>query len=154
MKTFLQFIEMVEDKPYYHGSFNKLSVGTLMTGRRETYEKDWAKNPWYKVLHTHKPAGMLAHKDAVFMTDNIDDLDMSGSPTNWIFTLKALGPVERHDMNWISEIESLLSDDKKEDDEEVIEAAINYWNGTPHPNESVWEYLTPSAKIVKVEEGF
>lgn len=154
MITFTQFVETIEDKPYYHGSFNKLSVGTVMNGRREDYEKDWGDNPWYQILHTHKPAGMLHHKNAVFMTDNVDDLDATGSPTDWIFTLKALGPVEKHDMNWISEIEALLSDGKKQDDEEIIRAAINYWNGTPHHNESVWEYLTPSAKIVKVEEGF
>jgi hypothetical protein len=65
-----------------------------------------------------------------------------------------LGVVEKHDMNWISEIESLLSEGKDKNDEEVIKAAISYWNGTPHSNESVWEYLTPSARIVKVEEGF
>jgi hypothetical protein len=38
------------------------------------------------------------------------------------------------------------------DDPKVIEAASNYWNGTPHYNEQVWEYLTPFAKIISVEK--
>ena len=33
-----------------------------------------------------------------------------------------------------------------------VVAAANYWNGTPHYNEQVWEYLTPFAKIISVEE--
>ena len=154
MKTFAEYLESVEDKPYYHGSFNKLTVGTVLHGRKQEYEKDWGDNAWYQILHTHKPADMLHHRDAVFMVDNIDDMDVSGSPTEWIFTLQPLGVVEKHDMNWISEIESLLSEGKDKNDEEVIKAAISYWNGTPHSNERVWEYLTPSARIVKVEEGF
>lgn len=31
----------------------------------------------------------------------------------------------------------------------IQEAALNYWNGVPHPNESVWEYLTPKAEVIK-----
>ena len=88
------------------------------------------------------------------MVDDIDDIDLAGGATNWIFRLKPLGPVERHDINWTSEIESLLSEGHGEADKEVIEAAKNYWTGEPHPNESAWEYLTPSAKIVEVEKGF
>lgn len=33
---------------------------------------------------------------------------------------------------------------------EIKEAALNYWNGTPHYNESLWKYLTPKATITKV----
>ncbi len=32
------------------------------------------------------------------------------------------------------------------------QAAKNYWNGVPHHDENVWEYLTPKAEILKVEE--
>ena len=63
-----------------------------------------------------------------------------------------MGKVQRHDLNWGSEISSLVGDGHAFDSEEVMEAASNYWAGIPHYNESVWEYLTPAAKIVKVEE--
>jgi hypothetical protein len=46
----------------------------------------------------------------------------------------------------------LLSDGHDMLSKQVQEAALNYWNGVPHYNESVWEYLTPQAKILAVEE--
>jgi hypothetical protein len=56
----------------------------------------------------------------------------------------------------MSEIDLIFSeayDNGTQEDEETIEkvknAALNYWNGTPHYNESVWEYLTTSAKVIK-----
>jgi hypothetical protein len=55
-------------------------------------------------------------------------------------------------MNWGSEISMLLSDGHEFDSDEVIDAANNYWNGVPHTDEQLWEYLTPKAKILEVEE--
>jgi len=46
----------------------------------------------------------------------------------------------------------LISDGYAIDSPEVKNAAKKYWAGVPHYNESVWEYLTPSAKITAVEE--
>jgi hypothetical protein len=68
---------------------------------------------------------MLSHKESVFMCDNDDDLDAE------------ISGLFRYDPDNIEAIE---------------EAANNYWNGVPHHSESFWEYLTPSAKIVKVEK--
>jgi hypothetical protein len=45
----------------------------------------------------------------------------------------------------------LIGDGYTVDSEQVQAAAENYWAGVPHPNETVWEYLTPRARIVKVE---
>jgi uncharacterized NAD(P)/FAD-binding protein YdhS len=58
--------------------------------------------------------------------------------------------VSKHDVNWISEIESLISDNVKEDALEVVQAAKNYWDGVPHQDEQLWEYITTSAKIMSV----
>jgi hypothetical protein len=54
-------------------------------------------------------------------------------------------------MNWGSEISMLVSDGYDIDSDEIRYAAEQYWAGNPHTNESVWEYLTPAARIVKVE---
>ena len=140
-----------EPKTYYHGSMEPLPVGTILRPNPE-YEKNWQSTDFYNALEFNKPAGMLSHKDSVFMCDNTDDIDAAGGGTEWLFTVKPLGPVQRHDVNWSSEISMLISDhDMTFDDPEVEQAADNYWQGVPHPNEQVWEYLTPSAEIIAVE---
>jgi len=97
------------------------------------------------------------------MCDNPDDIDNAGGGTEYLFTVQPLGPVQKHDINWGSEIEMIVSEHYGEDGDDDVstsselenkikQCALNYWNGVPHPNESVWEYLTPQAKILAVEE--
>ena len=45
----------------------------------------------------------------------------------------------------------LISDGYDIKSDKVIEAASNYWHGIPHYNESLWEYLTPRAKVIDIE---
>ena len=150
MKTFMQFLES-SGKIFYHGSMDNLPVGTILTPRNE-YEKDWQNTDFYKPLEMYRPPHMLAHKDSVFMCDNIDDIDLAGGGTEYVFTVQPIGKIEKHDLNWSSEISALIGDGKHITDPEVKEAAENYWNGIPHHNESVWEYLTPKAKIIRTQE--
>lgn len=138
-------------KRYYHGSMNELPVGTILTPRND-YENNWGSTDFYAALEKYRPAGMLAHKDSVFMCDNDEDVDLAGGGTDWLFIVEPQGTVQRHDLNWGSEVSMLVSDGYDIDSTEVANAAKNYWEGTPHPAESVWEYLTPAAKIVSVEE--
>ena len=86
------------------------------------------------------------------MVADPDDIDLAGGGTEWMFTVKPLGPIQRHDINYGSEIESLISDGYEKDSFEVENAAKNYWVGLPHVNEQVWEYLTTSAEILEVEK--
>lgn len=138
-------------KTYYHGSMTELPVDTVLTPRHETYEQDWQNTDFYRPLEKYRPKNMLSHKQSVFMCDNPDDVDLAGGGAKWLFTVEPEGPVQKHDMNWSSEISGLISDGYSIDSDEVRAAAENYWNGKPHYNESVWEYLTPKARIVKVE---
>lgn len=138
-------------RPLYHGSMQQLEVGTILSPRNQAYEDDWGHTGFYEYLEKYRPSNSIAHRDAVFMVDNEDDVDVAGGGTEWLFTVQPLGPVERHDMNWGSEI-SMLLDDEHNNQDKIKQAAINYWNGVPHTNESVWEYLTTSAKILHVEE--
>ena len=139
------------EKIYYHGSSVDLPVGTILSPR-DTYEDNWASTDFYTILELYRPPNMLSHKQAVFMCENDEDVDLAGGATDWLFTVKANGPVQKHDMNWSSEISMLISDGYDEDSPEVEEAANNYWSGIPHSSEQVWEYLTPSATILSVEE--
>ena len=137
-------------KKYYHGSSDNLPIGTILTAR-VGYESDWEHTDFYNVLEHYRPSNQLSHKQSVFMCDNPDDLDAAGGGTDWVFTLKPLGPVQKHDLNWSSEISCLIGDGFTIDSKEVEQAAKNYWSGVPHTDESLWEYLTPSAIILDVE---
>jgi hypothetical protein len=142
-------------KKYYHGSNTKLPVGTILRPN-PNYESDWSHTDFYQVLEDNRPENMLAHKHSVFMCDNPDDIDNAGGGTEWMFTVVPLGPVQRHDLNWGSEISMLVGDEPENSSsyqlrQKIRKAAQNYWNGVPHHSESVWEYLTPSAKIIAVE---
>jgi hypothetical protein len=136
---------------YYHGSMEHLPVGTILKPRGTDYEASWGNTAFYAVLERYRPSHMLGHKHTVFMVSDTDDVDLAGGGTEWLFTVKPLGPVSKHDMNWSSEISMLTDDGHDMDSPQVKKAAENYWQGVPHPNESVWEYLTPAAEILKVE---
>jgi hypothetical protein len=136
---------------YYHGSYQKLPVGTILTPR-DDYENDWGSTDFYAALEKYRPADKLSHKQSVFMVADPDDIDLAGGATDWMLTVVPMGKIQRHDINWGSEISVLISDGHTIDSEQVANAAANYWNGVPHTNESVWEYLTTNAKVVAVEE--
>ncbi len=142
----------LEDMTYYHGSMDHLEVGTVLVPDKD-YEKNWGRNGFYKALKHYRPKHMLGHDQVVFMVTDEDDVDNAGGGTEWLFVVKPLGPVTRHDMNWCGEICLLLEEDEMEDEieEKIKQAADNYWNGVAHPGESMWEYLTPKAEILSVE---
>jgi hypothetical protein len=118
---------------------------------RPDYEQQWGSTDFYAALEHYRPANMLSHRQAVFMCDNPDDVDLAGGGTEWLFTVKPKGPMQRHDLNWGSEISMLIGDGYAIDSPEVKRAATNYWAGVPHTDEQVWEYLAPSAEIIAVE---
>ncbi len=82
------------------------------------------------------------------MVGAADDIELAGGSTEWCLDVEPLGPVSRHDLNWGSEVSCLVSDGKPVDGPEVREAALAYWSGRPHHSESVWEYLTPAARVL------
>ena len=136
---------------FYHGSMDELPVGTVLTPR-DNYEQTWGNTDFYSALERYRPSNMLSHRQGVFMCHDPDDVDLAGGGTEWLFTVVPLGLIQKHDLNWGSEVSMLISDGYAIDSPEVKNAAEKYWAGEPHYNESVWEYLTPSAKITAVEE--
>ena len=146
------YITLVEhsQQVYYHGSHDELPVGTVLAPR-DTYEANWSNTDFYHPLEKYRPVDKLSHAQSVFMCDNPDDVDLAGGATDWLFTVVPQGPIQRHDLNWGSEISMLIGDGYDIDSPEVKAAAQNYWAGVPHPDESVWEYLAPRATITAVE---
>lgn len=140
----------VTAQTFYHGSCDELPIGTVLKGRGDDYDKDWGSTDFYTVLEKYRPNNMLAHKDAVFMVADEDDIDLAGGCTDWLFHVTPHGRVTRHDINWSSEISTIVSNGGNLAELEF--AASNYWNGVPHHDESVWEYICSAATITHVEE--
>lgn len=138
-------------KKYYHGSSDDLPVGTILSPGNDDYDENWGDNLWYKALEMYRPAQYRSHSESVFMVDNDDDIDNAGGGTEYVFTVVPNGPVQRHDMNWMSEIGGKLDDGADMNSDGIKQLVLNYWKGVPHPNESVWEYLTADATIVASE---
>lgn len=136
---------------FYHGSGDKMNPGDVLTARGPLYESDWKDANFYAALERHRPADKLAHRDAVFMVCVVDDVDLAAGGPEYIFEVLPIGPVSKHDMNWSGEIACLISDGLDVNSDEVRQAARSYWVGNPSPNETLWEYLASSAKILRVE---
>lgn len=144
--------ELYEDpQTYYHGSDDELPIGTVLTPRENNYEDNWGHNNWYQALEKYRPSKSRPHSLSVFMVDNEDDLDLAAGGPGFIFRVEPIGEISRHDLNWGSEISGLFDEGYDMFSDEIEEAALNYWNGVPHFNESIWEYLVPKAKIISVE---
>lgn len=141
----------IKGKKYYHGSYDNLPVGTILTPGNDDYENNWGDNLWYKALELHRPQEFRSHSTSVFMVDNDEDVDVAGGATDYLLTVVPNGKVQRHDMNWMSEIGGRLDDGADMQSDEIKQMALNYWKGVPHPNESVWEYLAPEAVVVAAE---
>ena len=88
---------------YYHGSYYELPIGMILTPRSD-YEERWNHTDFYNILEHYRPVNSLSHKKAVFMAKEKDDVDLAGGATDYLVTAIPLGKVEKHDMNWSSDI--------------------------------------------------
>lgn len=142
---------MGEELTLYHGSANAVLLDTLLSGRGDAYERDWLVTDFYSVLEMHRPENKLAHKNAVFLVGDPDDIDAAGGATDWCFEVLVKEVVSRHDLNWCTEISCLVSNGYSAESTEVQDAALAYWEGREHKDAPVWEYLTKVARVVRCE---
>ena len=133
---------------FFHGTYEKLENGITLSGREEEYEKDWSNTDFYKILELFRPEEMISHKSGVFLCHHPDDIDAAGGGTDYICEMKPVGKIQRHDMNWSSEISSIMSDGY--DLEKIEKAASNYWKGVAYGNgkDSLWEYIAEGALVL------
>lgn len=127
-------INTESDRVFYHGSMDYLEVGSVLRPRH-AYAESWSKADFYTVLERYRPKHLLAHAQSVFLCDNPDDVDLAGGGTEWMFEVKPLGSIQRHDLNWSSAISCAVGEGAAE--EALRELAENYWRGVPHPDEPV-----------------
>lgn len=136
---------------YFHGSRTAFETGFALSGRGDGYARDWGETDFYAVLERWRPVGAIAHAEAVFMVGDPDEVDLAGGATEWCLELAPCGQLDRHDMNWSSEISCLMSEGHAVDSPEVRRAAQAYWAGEPHRDENLWEYLARSAVVLACE---
>jgi len=143
---------------FFHGSYDVLPLGTVLSPHKGNFMRTLLPEEMesHFKLELFRPVGSLSRNRAVYMTCCIEDVDTCGGAAEHIYRVMPLGPVEKHDLNWMSEIDlifSELSDAADMEAEDTISrvqmAALNYWEGVPHYNECCWEYLTTLAKITK-----
>lgn len=130
---------------FLHSSLEHLEVGTILKPR-DNYEEVWSQTDFYATLEAYRPSHMLAHHESVFFCTKIEDLDncMEGQ---YLFEIIPNERIERHDMNWSTEISCLMSDGAPE--EKLKEVALKYWHGVAS-SDPLWEYQILSAVITKV----
>jgi hypothetical protein len=143
------YINLVEAprQLFVHYSETELAKGAVLTPRPGT----WWRGEWATVLERYRPADKIPLSKAVFMFDGYErhsKMNVGGGDRHWRFDVKPLGPVERHDARWAFDLDAELDSDG---DEDIIRNyARNYWNGVASEDE-MWEYVTTSAKIIRVE---
>lgn len=142
-------------KSYYHGSGEQLQIGTILVSNKGN--SSFRNEGSHLKLEVFRPNGFISRENCVYMTDNIEDIDNAGGFTNFIYIVKPIGSVSRHDLNWMSEIDCIVSETDDIEDGTVISeiksCALNYWNGVEHDSgEPVWEYLCSSAKVISEVE--
>ena len=98
---------------FLHASFDELDIGTILKPRKN-YEEHWKNTDFYAALEKYRPKEMLAHKEAVFMCTSAEDLDNSMGG-EFIFEVTPDTRIERHDMNWSSEVSCLVCDNAPEE---------------------------------------
>ena len=139
---------MITGKPFYHGTYGYHQAGTVWSGRGASYHDEWSLLSHYEALHANAPEGAIAHRDAVFMCDNVNDIDTCGGATEVVALMRPLGPVTRHDICWTGHISLLLDEGRGIDDPEVVAACHGYWAGAPMGPTPIWEYITTRAEVL------
>jgi hypothetical protein len=132
---------------YYHGSYDELSIGTILRPR-DDYDSHWYDLDCKSILEKYRPANQLPFSQVVFMCDNVDDIDNAGGATDYIYLVKPVGQIWRHDVGWQTAITIAMENNPREED--LKSMADHYWQGLPnHQYGPVWEYCARGAVIVE-----
>lgn len=131
----------------FHGSELELDIGTIVTRPENRYVN--LKEPYEAFLEATRPENMISRDEAVFMVDKEDDIDPAGGSTEFVYLVEPIGPVQSHDMNWLTEVQICLEDD---DHDGAYLNAKKYWSAEeyPFPENRLVEYLAKSFKVLEL----
>ena len=131
---------------YYHGSQTEFKVGFVLKPQNE-----YTSSPEVKTLEDlfekHRPKGKLSRSKSVFLVDDPDLIDYAGGYDDFIYVVEPIGKVEKSDLGWYTEVDTIMHDDYDEAD--LLQMIRNYWDGVPYriAEHGLFEYRCGSAVI-------
>ena len=172
----MRLLELTIPKILYHGSPSPLKIGKAYRVRHwSTTNQGGTTKDVEAILEKYRPTKSIARNKAFYMIDTfaINTLELTGASTKYVYAVEPIGRVERHDLQWLNDIDSIMikgTDFFGHEDipisyswhmtpihdfevPETIEMlAKNYWSGEKYPYKdwSHWEYLSPSFRILKL----
>lgn len=171
----MRLLELTTPKMFYHGSSQPLKVGKVYRVRHwKSTDQGGVSANIESILEKHRPKNAIARNKAFYMVDKFttDAMDLSGGNTSYVYVVQPVGRVERHDIQWLNDIDSIMKkgDDWFNDEEytsyswhmepiikfeipsTIKKLAQNYWTGKQYPYKdwTLWEYLSPSFKVLKL----
>jgi hypothetical protein len=167
-----EFLNLNENAPairLYHGSRIDFPVGTILTAQKEGYahgsgydgEELIARQMCEAGLDRYRPTGAPSRKQAVFMCDNPDKIDLAGGYDDFIYEVEPIGDVFKANLYWYSDLEGycfhLAVEAEEPDENDVRRCAKGYWNCVPNdlgePGRDLIEYLAGTARIIRKISG-
>ena len=142
--------KIAQSQVFYHGSNRKLPIGTILTPQPQGYTRSYDSKREEAIMEKYRPADKLSRHESVFMVTNPAEVDPAGGNLAYIYRVEPIGPVERSDLSWYSDL-SVYTNWKPREKRLI---ASNYWNGVPYPDtkHSLWEYRCRQAKIIELFE--
>lgn len=169
----MRLFEITQSATLYHGSPQELKVGKAYRVRHwKTPDQGGVSANIEAILEKHRPSKSIPRNKAFYMVDKFttDAMTISGGHTNYVYSVQPVGRLERHDIQWLNDIDSIMKDDglnnedrrsyswqmppiyKREKGETIKMLAQNYWASKQYPYKdwTLWEYLSPSFKVLKL----
>jgi len=141
---------------FYHISPKLYAVGGQIRGNG----KDKVDPRIEEELQARKPDGFLSRRDAMYCRPTTDFSRCGIVNAGYIYRVKPEEPLQRHDLNWIGDMQKALLKLKHPNerlirnypawtDELVERCCVPYWKQEASDS-PVWEFLTPSITIEEV----
>jgi len=129
---------------FYHGSFDEIGIGTVLTARAGGYAGS-ADRDLEGLFERLRPEGCIPRHEAVFLVSDPGLIDAAGGYTDFVYEVEA-DAAQGHDLAWYTEAQVRLEDG---DMEGAADAARSYWDGAPFPDRSssLTEFLSRSAEV-------
>lgn len=171
----MRLLELTTPKTLYHGSPQPLKIGKSYRVRHwKSTDQGGVSEKIESILEKHRPTNAIPRNKAFYMVDNftVDTMDVSGGSIDYVYSVQPIGRVERHDIQWINDIDNIVNKGENWFDEEQCSSyswhmppicksergktinmlAQNYWAGKQYSYKdwTLWEYLSPSFKVLKL----
>lgn len=145
----------------YHGSHQPLKVGKVYRARLWQDKESGMGRDTEKILEFYRPRNAPSRQRAFFLADDSSVISVAGGSDEYVYQVQPVGRVMRTDQGWLGELSHLITEERyskvgkkrirpKKAYEKLAE---QYWAGDRFPTSewSLWEYLTPSFRVVKLD---